>query len=196
MDEIQKVLVKEGRKDLAQEYYKKVAVNKVAVDISEVDPKIQNRISKIKEIYQQIKRKKDAIQEQVGSIQQEIKVLERQAKIFEKEVLPILKDLEDHAITAEGIFIELKKGRRSPKEGYDFLASKVNSDLLKAAEAVIADAATFAKSPSITVSHVKTAGILQWLKKRWQQLVGWAKKLKGVEKSLGKSVADLDRATR
>lgn len=45
MDEIQKVLVKAGRKDLAQQYYKKIAVEKKDFNISEIR-KIQSEVEK------------------------------------------------------------------------------------------------------------------------------------------------------
>jgi len=169
---------------------------KSAVDISEVDPKISNRIAKIKEIYQDINKIQKIIDNQVKTMTEEIKDLKKQASTFEREILPTLQQIEDHAIKAEGIVIELKKGRRSPKIGYDYLASRVNSDLLKAAEEAMSAASQFAKSPSITVSHVKTAGILNWLKQRWNDLISWVKKLKTREKSLSQSVKELDQLTK
>ena len=175
------------------------SILKVSVDIKELDPKIQNRILQVKKVYQQINEIEKAIKEQVGDLQKQISVLEKQTKIFEKELIPVLKELEDHAITAEGIFIELKSGNRSPKVGYEYLAERVTSELLLAAEEAISKAAEFARAPSITVSKKeqieKTAGIFDWLKEQWNKLVNFVKSLKTRSRSLDKLILELDRKT-
>lgn len=168
---------------------------KESTDVSNVDPKISNRIKQIKKIYQQIKEIESTIKEQVGDLQKQAKDLEKQAQVFYKEILPILKDVEDHALEAEGIFIELKAGRRSPKVGYDLLASKVNSELLSMAEKAMTEAAQFAQKPTVKLTHVKTAGLGDWLKKQWNKLKSWVSSLKKQEKSIGKAVKDLKAAT-
>lgn len=172
---------------------------KSAADISKLDPKIQNRIGEVKKIYQKIKVIQDSINEQVSDLQSQIKDLEKQAKIFEKQLMPTLSELEDHAVEAEGIFIQLKKGRRSPKVGYEYLADKVTSELLMAAEDAITDAAKFAKGLTIKVSKAdgttKTAGITDWLKKQWDNLVSFVTKLKNRNKSIKNLLTQLKKAT-
>jgi len=152
---------------------------KQATDVTEMPEKVQNRIKELKKVHQQIKDLQDKISEQVGDLQKQIKVLEKQSGIFEKEIMPELKTLQDHTIRAEGILIELKSGRRSPKVGYEFLASKVTSELITAAEEAMAKAAEFAQAPSIEVtSKMKTAGkALTWLIDKFKGLLGWARSL-------------------
>lgn len=181
---------------------KKIAedILKVSVNISEVDPKIQNRIKEVKKIYQQISVIENTIREQVEDLQNQVKQLQKQAQIFEKQLIPVLKELQDHAIEAEGVFIQLKKGRRSPKVGYEYLADKVSSELLMAAEEVITDAAEFAKGLTISVSSTdgleKTAGkFTDWLKNQWNKLVSFVNKLKSRSNSVKKSINELKRAT-
>lgn len=173
---------------------------KESADISQIDPKIQNRIKAVKKVYQQIDTVQKQINEAVGDLQNQIKDLEKQAGIFMKEIIPVLKDLEDHAIAAEGIFIELKKGRRSPKVGYEYLAERVSSELLLAAEEAMTKVAEFAKSPTVTVSNsnqmTKNAGLFDWLKRKWNDLLNWLKGLKRKNTEIGKALSELDKITK
>jgi hypothetical protein len=181
------------------------SIVKEAIDISQVDPKIQNRIMEVKKIYQKIKVVQDTIDAQVADLNKQIKDMEKQTKIFEKEILPVLKTLEDHAIQAEGIFLELKAGKRSPKVGYEFLASHVESSLMSAAEEAITKAAEFAKGMTVTVSSkshptkysfsLKNAGIVQWMKDRWESLVNFVHTLKKKVTEAGDAIDQLAKET-
>lgn len=172
------------------------SIIKESVDISTVDPKIQNRIIEVKKIYQKINEVQKIIDEQTASFQRQIKDLEKQTKIFEKEILPVLKTLSDHAIQAEGIFIEIKAGKRSPKVGYEFLASRVESSLMTAAEEAITKAAEFAKSMTVTVaSKQKTAGVFDWLKDMWNKAVNFVKTLKQHANVISDLIDQLDKNT-
>lgn len=175
----------------------KVAIEilKQSVDVSGLDPKINNRIQEIKKIYQKISVIQKEVSERVGTLQKEIKDLEKQAKIFEKQLLPVLKEVEDHALQAEGIFIELKKGRRSPKVGYEFLADKVNSELLMAAEEAISVAAAFAQSPTVKLSN-KTAGVFDAIKSYWNRFITAIKSVKSKLTKSKKTLNELDKLTR
>jgi len=177
----------------------KIAVSILATEVGELDPKIGNRIKQMKDIYQKMKKIEEEISTKVGNLQKELKSLEKQSGIFEKELMPILKDLQDHAIKAEGIYVELKTGRRSPKVGYDYLAERVNSEMLRAAEEAIAKAAEFAQSPSIALAsinkQIKTAGIFDGLKKLWDKFTGWIKGMKKKVDEIGNNVDKLDAIT-
>jgi hypothetical protein len=178
---------------------KRFAIDILATEVADVDPKIGNRIKQMKEIYQKMKVIELEIATKIGSLQKELKTLEKQTAIFEKELMPVLKELQDHSIKAEGIYIELKSGRRSPKVGYEYLAEKVNSQLLAAAEEVIAKAAEFAQSPSITMSSSngmkKRAGVFDWIKEKWNKFTGWIKSLSQQSKAIGKDLFELDKMT-
>lgn len=169
---------------------------RVSTDVKTLDKKLQNRIEEVKKIYIKIDGVKKVIAEKVGSLEKEIKALEKQTEIFEKELIPVLKQLEDHAIQAEGVFIELKSGRRSPKVGYDFLAEKVNSDLLRLAEEAMSKAAEFAQNPSIKVASTRIAGIFDFLKAQWDKLVKFVSQFKKDTDSVGKLVSKLDATTK
>ena len=177
----------------------KLATEILAADVSELEPKVQNRVKELKKIHQQIKEIEDRVKEQVGDLQKQIKTLEKQSSIFEKEIMPELKRLEDHAIRAEGILIELKPGKRSPKVGYEFLASKVSSELIAAAEEAITKAAEFAQNPTIEIpdavkaSKKKTAGrILEWFAEKFRMLLGWAESLTVRNDKIGTMLDELE----
>jgi hypothetical protein len=54
MDQIQKILVKAGHKDLAQEYYKKIAQEMEYVDVLKADPKwedLETGLASLKSIW-------------------------------------------------------------------------------------------------------------------------------------------------
>ena len=164
----------------------KIAAEILAADVSTLDPKIQNRVKEMKKVHQQIKEIQDRVSEQVGDLLKQIKTLEKQSGIFEKEIMPELKRLEDHAIRAEGILIELKAGKRSPKVGYEFLASKVTSELISAAEEAMTEAAKFAHAPTIEVTSKKIAGkILDWLSMKFKVLINWAQSLTAKNDRIG-----------
>ena len=173
---------------------KKLAAEILAADVTELDPKIQNRVKELKKIHQQIKEVQDKVSEQVGDLLKQIKTLEKQSEIFEKEIMPELKRLEDHSIRAEGILIELKSGRRSPKVGYEFLVSKVASELITAAEQAMTEVAKFAQSPSIEVtSNKRTAGkILDWLVMKFKSLIDWAKNLTAKNDSIATMLEEIE----
>lgn len=165
----------------------KVAAEILATEVADIEPKLQNRIKEMKKVHQQIKEIQDRVSEQVGDLLKQIKTLEKQSAIFEKEIMPELKRLEDHTIKAEGILIELKAGRRSPKVGYEFLASRVASELITGAEQAMAEAAKFAQAPSIEItSNKKTAGkILDFLIMKFRSLINWAQNLTARNDKIG-----------
>lgn len=171
--------------------------NKEATDVKTLDKKMQNRIAEVKKIYVKIDAIKGLISEKIKALDEEMKALERQTKVFEKEFMPVLMELEDHAIAAEGIFIELKAGRRSEKVGYEYLAQKVNSELLTAAENAIKSAAEFAKSPTIKVGSIqKQAGMLDWLRDQWNNLIGFLRGFKKQTDDVGNAIHELDKLTK
>jgi len=169
---------------------------RVSTDVKTLDKKLQNRIEEVKKIYIKIDGVKKVIAEKVGSLEKEIKALEKQTEIFEKELIPVLKQLEDHAIQAEGVFIELKSGKRSPKVGYDYLAEKVNSELLRLAEEAMTKAAEFAQKPTIKVATTRVAGIIDFIKAQWDKLVKFVSELKKGTDGVGKLVSKLDAMTK
>jgi peptidoglycan hydrolase CwlO-like protein len=169
---------------------------KESADVGTLDTKIQNRVKEMKKVHQQIKEIQDRINEQVGDLYKQIKTLEKQSGIFEKEIMPELKRLEDHTIRAEGILIELKAGRRSPKVGYEFLASKVASELITGAEEAMAEAAKFAQAPTIEItSNKKTAGkILDFLIMKFRSLISWAQNLTARNDKIGAMLEQIEGA--
>jgi len=189
MDKIQRTLIKAGRKDLAKTYYRMLA-------FKETDPKIENRIKEVGKIIKQMDQIKDEIEKLVGDKQKELKALEKQLGQFYKQIVPVLKEVKGHALTVDNIYVELKKGRRSPKTGYEYLAERVNSEMLKLAEEAMTAAAQFAQKPTVTVSKTKvTAGFFDWIKAKWGALMSIIKGMKKSSSDIGKLASKLEKAT-
>jgi chaperonin cofactor prefoldin len=180
-------------------------LSKRSVDVTTLDPKINNRLQEVRKVLQQIDVIKEQVQAQVGDLLKKQNELEKQLGVFNNELMGTLKELKDHAIQAEGIYVELKHGRRSPKVGFDYLAERVNSQLLTAANEAITKAAEFASAPTFKSTTVpaslskrfdKQASLKDWITKKWNSLTQWLSSLKAKVKSAGKSVNELDALTR
>jgi len=180
-------------------------LSKRSVDVKTLDPKVENRLAEVKKVLQQVDVLKKQVNDQVGDLLKQISDLEKRVGMFNAELIPLLKELHDHAISAEGIYVELKRGRRSPKSGYDYLAERVNSQLLAAAQEAMEKASEFAQSPSFSLraasiskraENMKLAGLLDWVSKKWHDLVKWLAILKTKVSEIGSDVKKLEMMTR